>query len=199
MYKSYIKRFLGQFGAHVLNRFDSAFSEYYTQHFADTAAAFGPGSLINGRVRVSGLSKLSIGHNVHIGGGAFIRAEGGLSIGDNTHIARAVTIYTHNHNYNGESLPYDDEKIMKPVEIGKNVWVGINVTIVPGSKIGEGAIIGAGAVVVGSVPPLTIVGGAPACVIGRRDKGHYKQLESKEKYGGIDGMIIEDYKKLIKS
>jgi acetyltransferase-like isoleucine patch superfamily enzyme len=47
--------------------------------------------------------------------------------------------------------------------------IGANATILPGLTIGAGAMIGAGAVVVRSVPPLAIVVGNPARIVGYVD------------------------------
>jgi acetyltransferase-like isoleucine patch superfamily enzyme len=49
--------------------------------------------------------------------------------------------------------------------------IGANATILPGLTIGAGAMIGAGAVVVRSVPPLAIVVGNPARIVGYVDAG----------------------------
>lgn len=138
---------------------------------------------------ISGPQSVEMGNNVHINRGAFIRAEGGLKVGDNVHIARNVVIYTLNHNYKGDALPYDHTFIRKPVVIEKNVWIGINVTITPGVTIGKGAIIGAGTIVSKDVPPLAIVGSAPQTVIRFRDKSHYTGLERMHRYGGVNGKL----------
>ena len=142
-------------------------------------------------IEISGSDCVKIGNNVHINRGAFIRAEGGLIIGDNVHIARNLVIYTINHNYLGDALPYDNTMIKKPVVIGNNVWIGINVTIIPGITIGEGAIIGAGTVVCRDVPPLSIIGSIAPRIIKYRNKDHYINLSEMKKYGGVNGQILE--------
>lgn len=47
--------------------------------------------------------------------------------------------------------------------------IGANATILPGLTIGSGAMVGAGAVVVRSVPPMAIVVGNPARIVGYVD------------------------------
>jgi UDP-2-acetamido-3-amino-2,3-dideoxy-glucuronate N-acetyltransferase len=44
--------------------------------------------------------------------------------------------------------------------------IGANATILPGVTIGEGALVGAGAVVTRDIPPLAIVTGNPARIVG---------------------------------
>jgi len=102
----------------------------------DRLGSCGHGVRFGGSIRISAPEHAHIGHNVHIGDGAFFRAEGGLTIGDNAHISRNLVIYTINHQYEGERLPYDEAQIPRPVVIGKNVWIGMNVCIVPGTRIG---------------------------------------------------------------
>lgn len=144
----------------------------------------------NGNIFITHPPKVQIGNNVHIGDRAYFVTEGGLSIGDNTHISRNVTIYTANHNYEGNALPYDDSFLFEPVVIQKNVWIGMNVSIVPGVRIGEGAIVGMGSVIASDVAPLTIVGGAPQRILKERNTGHYQDLERRQKYGGINGHLL---------
>lgn len=151
----------------------------------------GQGVMLHGKLTIHGSRNLSIGHNVHINEGAFLRAEGGLTIGDNCHISRNLVIYTMNHQYEGDLLPYDREMIMKPVSIGNNVWIGMNVSIIPGVNIGDGAIVGMGAVVTKDVEPLAIVGGNPAKRLKGRDNIHYSRLVQKSKYSGISGFPLE--------
>ena len=164
----------------------------YLQDYYRKRIKTGVDVFFNGTCRITGMENIEIGDNVHIGDNAFIRAEGGLFIGDNVHIARNLVLYTHNHNYLGERLPYDDNFIYKKVIIERNVWVGINVTILPGTHIKEGAIIGAGSVVYGTVEKLSIYGACPANLIKMRDEKHYNNLDQQKKYGGISGKPLKD-------
>lgn len=158
-------------------------NEYTKRRFARC----GSGVRIHGRFFVSAPNNLHVGNNVHINSNAFLRAEGGLFIEDNVHISRNLVVYTMNHDYEGECLPYDAGKMLKPVRIGKNVWIGMNVVIAPGVTIGEGAIIGMGAVVARDVAPLAVVGSAPQRELKQRDPEHYRRLENAGRYGGMSG------------
>ena len=48
------------------------------------------------------------------------------------------------------------------------MWLASRVTVLPGVHIGCGAIVASGAVVTKDVPPLAIVAGIPAKIIGYR-------------------------------
>jgi acetyltransferase-like isoleucine patch superfamily enzyme len=129
------------------------------------------------------LAKFSIGKGSHLKSSTFIECSGGVRIGNYFHPARGLTIFSSNHNYRtAAKIPYDEHDILAPVVIQDFVWCGANVTILAGVTVGEGAVIGAGAVVVRDVPPLAVVGGSPAKVIGRRDADHFKQLLAKRAF-----------------
>lgn len=163
-------------------------NEYSKRFFAQC----GRGVRIHGKFECTSPENLIVGDNVHINTNAFLRSEGGLFIGSNTHISRNLIVYTMNHDYTGDLLPYDSGKILKPVHIGKNVWLGINVVIAPGVKIGDGAIIGMGTVVAKDVPTLAIVGSAPQRILKKRSASHYKDLEQNKKYSGMSGYLWKD-------
>lgn len=108
---------------------------------------------------------------------------GGVEIGRYCHIAKGLTIYSHNHNWKSQvSIPYDDTEIIKPVKVGDCVWIGCNVTIAPGTTIGDGVIISSGSVVFGIIPPCAIIRGNPAQVIGYRDKEVFENLYKKKQF-----------------
>ena len=138
-------------------------------------------------VIISGVNKIKIGDNVHIGSGCFIRAEGGLIIKNNVIISRNVIIYTNSHNYSGDLLPFDNTFINKPVIINKNVWIGMNVTVSPGTIIGEGAIVGLGTNVSGKIPELAIIGNERPRILKFRNPDHYYNLDRNLKYAREDG------------
>jgi acetyltransferase-like isoleucine patch superfamily enzyme len=144
----------------------------------------------NGKISIDHPVFLHIGNNVHVNDNTSIAASGGVIIGDNTHISRNVVIYSHNHNYHGTVLPYDNTHIYKSVIIGQNVWIGTNVCITPGVTIGEGAIIGMGTVVSKDVPPYAIVGNPQTTILKYRNIEHYNKLKNTLSFGGINGNPI---------
>lgn len=141
---------------------------------------------IHGPIRVVHPQNLVLGHRVRIGIGCHFFAYGGLKIGDNTSISRYVTIYTANHNMEGDAIPYDSTFISKPVVIGRHVWIGMHVRITPGVTIGDGAVIGLGTVVSKDVPAGAIVVGSSSRIVGHRDMEHFAQLEQAGRfYSGL--------------
>lgn len=122
-----------------------------------------------------------MGYKTVISGDLFKNAWGG-QIGKYCHIAKGLTIYSHNHNWkSSKAIPYDDTEIKKPVRIGDCVWLGCNVTIAPGAQIGDGVIISSGSVVFGEIPRCAIIRGNPAQVIGYRDIKTFDKAYKEEK------------------
>src|SRR5688572_3967338 len=85
--------------------------------------AVGADVRIHGRITIIAPDRLSLGDHVRIGSDCFLFCLGGLEIGANTQISRRVTIYTGNHNYRGEAIPYDDTYVLRRVVIGQSVWI----------------------------------------------------------------------------
>ncbi len=179
--------FLGKIIFFIKKILDHLIHIYLQDRFYTRAKKIGKCVRFNGVSYIGGIENIEIGNNVHIGDNAYIAGSGGLIIGDNTHISRNLLLYTDNHNYNGDYLPYDNTYINKKVIIEKNVWIGMNVVILPGSHIKEGAIIGAGAVVTGIVERLCIYGASLGTVIKMRDEAHYNDLTNAKQYGAISG------------
>ena len=126
--------------------------------------------------------KIVIGNNVSIGYGCFFFGRGGITINDGTILSRNITIYSSNHDYKGNMLPFTDKYIDKPVVIGKGVWIGMNVCITPGVTIGDGAIIGMGAIVSKNVNPgEVIVNSGQRCVL-NRDMDVFNSLLKNEEF-----------------
>jgi acetyltransferase-like isoleucine patch superfamily enzyme len=159
----------------------------YKAEIRAKASVCGEGVNIYYPFRISGLNKIEFGNNIHINRNSYIRADGGLRIGSNVHVGPNLMLYTVNHNYEGDTLPYDSAEIKKRVVIEDNVWIGANVTVVPGATIGEGAIISAGSVVHGNIPSLAIVGSAPVRIIKFRDEEHYREKKNLKNFGGVNG------------
>ena len=136
---------------------------------------------IHGQVRILNPERLEVGNFCRIGKGAFFFCYGSLKIGNNVQFSRNITIYTANHDYRGNVLPYTNEFIKGPVVIGDNAWIGMNVSILPNVRIGKNAIIGMNAVITKDVPDNAIVVGNNR-IVGYRSTEQL--LESEGKYFG---------------
>lgn len=123
-------------------------------------------------------SNIKIGDNCVINSKTLLDGRGGrLIIGNNVDIAQEVNIWTLEHD------PHDDfhKAIGGDVIIEDYVWIASRVTILPNVKIGKGAVVASGAVVTKDVPPMVIVGGIPAKIIGQRNS----QLKYKLNYNPL--------------
>lgn len=142
-----------------------------------------PDKTIKANARCFGFGpNVKLSHHVNFNG-CTIHGSGEVFIGRYFHSGSDLMIFTSDHNYKGASaIPYDKVRIKSKVTIGDFVWAGYHVTIMPGINIGEGAILAAGAVITKNVPPMAIVGGNPAKVIGYRNEDEFNRLKGKEKY-----------------
>ena len=117
---------------------------------------------------------ISIGDYCFINKGVLLDGRGGnLSIGNNVDIAQDVNVWTLSHD------PHNDLHQVwgAAVNIEDYVWIGSRATILPGITIGRGAVVAAGSVVTKDVPPMAMVGGVPAKIIGQRKNNLKYQLD----------------------
>lgn len=139
----------------------------------------------NGRVYVGGPSFVTkntyLDSNVCFNG-MKIFGNGKVSIGSNFHSGSGCQIITSFHNYNGNSVPYDDTFIDKDVVIKENVWLGNNVIILGGVTIEEGSIIQAGSVVCKDIPKYSIAGGHPAIPFKQRNIEIYENNKLEKRF-----------------
>jgi maltose O-acetyltransferase len=153
---------------------------------------YGKGVKIESNVSINMPERVVLKDNVAIFRGTIINSMGGLYVGQHTGIGYNCTIFTVQHHYrNADTIPFDQGVDLKPVIIREFVWTGTGVMIMPGIEIGEGAIIGMGAVVTKNVPPLAIVLGNPAEVIGYRSKEHFQKCKEN---GRFQHVMVGHYK-----
>jgi maltose O-acetyltransferase len=142
-------------------------------------AKLGVGVNVEGPIHIGAPSLTRFGDDVCINPGFTVLGDGSLTIGNHVHFGEETRIITSNHRFqDADCLPYDHQRVIKPVTIGDCAWIGDRVTIVPGVVIGEGAIVAAGSVVTKDVADLAIVGGAPAAVLRYRDADEYAKLKA---------------------
>ena len=154
-------------------------SIYFQREVEKKCNSFIPPLRVNGRTTIS--KHTVLGKNVSFNG-MQIGGIGKVKIGDNFHSGVGCKILTQIHNYEGDTLPYDNKIIGKDTIIGDNVWFGDDVIVLGGIRIGNGTIIQAGSVVVSDIPDYGIAGGHPAKVFKQRDIKRYHRLEDQGKF-----------------
>jgi len=108
---------------------------------------------------------ISIGNNCVINKKVLLDGRGGqLIIGNNVDIAQETNIWTLEHDVHDDN----HKDIGADVIIEDYVWIASRVAILPGVRIGRGAVVASCALVTKDVPPMAIVGGVPAKIIGTR-------------------------------
>jgi len=137
----------------------------------------------NGGLNIVGdIENFKIDSTSHLKSNTYIECNGCVTIGKYFHTGKDLVILSTNHNYEGQSIPYDETYIKKPVIIQDFVWFGIDVKILPGVTVGEGVIVGMGSVVTKDIPDYAIVGGNPAKIIKYRDIEQFKKLKYEKKF-----------------
>ncbi len=153
----------------------------------------GEGAIVSEGVRLSNPHRAVLKRYSHIHSGTLINAMGGFYLGEHSTIGPNCIIFTVNHSiWRADRIPFGQQAELKPVVIRECVAIASGVRILPGVEIGEGAIVGMGAVVTNDVPPMAIVMGNPATVIGFRDRKRYEKLKSEGRYS-LRGVPYEEY------
>ena len=125
----------------------------------------------------------SFGQKSHLKSNTYIDTRGGVSIGDNFHVGRSLTIYSSDHEWkDADLLPYNIDRLLKPVKIGNYVWIGSNVTILPGTVIEDGVVIGSCSVVKGILEKGGVYVGVPAKKINQRNLQKMDELIKQKKF-----------------
>lgn len=88
-----------------------------------------------------------------------------ISIGNNVTITQGVTFHNHDGGVAVIRSKYPNIDIIKPINIGNNVFIGSHATILPGVTIGNNVIIAASSLVSKDIPDDVVVGGVPARII----------------------------------
>ncbi len=134
---------------------------------------FGAEPNVSPDVVFSNPSKIEIGDRVRIGSRSHIWAglsHGHVKIGNDVLFGPEVMLTAATYRFN-EGSPVTEQAMREAdVVIGNDVWLATRAIVLPGVTIGDGAIVAAGAVVRNDVPPMSIVAGSPAKVIGKRDE-----------------------------
>lgn len=127
-------------------------------------------------------ASFNIAPGVHLGTGAGVRigdrsglgrncrVYGPVEIGREVMVGPEVSFLSENHRFDrlDEPIGWQGKTALAPPRIEDGAWIGLRATVLPGRVVGAGAVVGACSVVTRDVPPLAIVGGNPARVVGDR-------------------------------
>lgn len=112
------------------------------------------------------VGEVEIGEGTWIGPYCSLDGTGGLRIGKNCSVSLGCQLLTHDTvkwALSGGEQAYE----YGSTSIGDFCFLGSLAVVAKGVSVGERSVIGAGAVVTKDVPPMSIVAGVPARVIGR--------------------------------
>jgi galactoside O-acetyltransferase len=125
---------------------------------------------------IAAKGSVSLGSYIHIGGGSYLAATGGITLSDFSAISQGVRIYSTTDDYSGNHLTnptiplkYLGLKIA-PVSLGRHAIIGSGSVILPGCYLGEGVSVGALSLVTKSLDPWGVYLGAPAKRLWARSK-----------------------------
>jgi maltose O-acetyltransferase len=124
-----------------------------------------PGACIHSGCWVTGF-RLNVGQHSVINRNCRLDARGAIHIGANVSISPECYLISSSHDSHSPSFAGSTKPTA--VTIHDYAWLGVRALVLPGVTIGRGAVVGAGAVVARDVPPMAIVAGNPARVIGHR-------------------------------
>lgn len=122
---------------------------------------------------------VEIGRNSVINSNVLLDGRGAkVIISHNVDIARECLIWTMDHDPDSPTHSSRSREVV----VEDHVWIASRAIILPGVHIGRGSIVASGAVVTKNVPPLSIVGGVPAKVIGKRNNSLNYEINYHPKY-----------------
>ena len=134
---------------------------------------FGAGTVVKPYVIIQTHSgRIAMGQNCAVSSFDHISTgDGDIILGDSVRIAPNVTIVGGTKAFKKKDVSILDQGVdsRQGVTIGSDVLIGAGTVILPGCEIGDGVVIGAGSVVNGNLEAYSIVAGAPAKVVGRRE------------------------------
>ncbi len=114
--------------------------------------------------------EVSLGAKSVMGQECTISAFQHISIGRECIIADRVMMIDFDHGMVEVERPIREQGIYKrDVNVGHNVWIGYGACVLRGVQVGDNSVIGTSSVVTCDVPTNTVVGGAPARLIRKRE------------------------------
>jgi acetyltransferase-like isoleucine patch superfamily enzyme len=120
---------------------------------------------------------IRIGRDSLIGELNVLRGQGGITIGDRVYTAPMVQMLAVNHVFSDPDRPIIEQGITgEGIVVEDDCWIGAGVIITDGVTLGRGAVVAAGSVVTHDVSPHTVVGGVPARILKRIERGEVEVM-----------------------
>lgn len=115
--------------------------------------------------------RIRLGDRVFLNTHCNLTAAVGIELGDDVALGPNVFICDFDHGYEqpGISRLVTPVRSKGPIVIGDRCWIGANACIASGVTLGDECVVGANSVVTRSFPAQTVISGAPARAIRRRD------------------------------
>jgi acetyltransferase-like isoleucine patch superfamily enzyme len=156
----------------AFDRFHRGYDDFLVRRLKGRMAACGERVALSPLCDIWNPELLRVGSDVQLNAFTHIFAGGGVSIGEGTLISSNCSISSVTHEKYSlnrlkprrtppPGLPVED-RLLRPVVIGRHVWIGTGAIILPGVTIGDHSIVGAGAVVTKSIPEKCVYVGNPA-------------------------------------
>lgn len=131
----------------------------------------GDGCRIDRGVRILSANKAEIRFEKGVRIGLYSVLNGGdsITIGEKSLVSGFVYLQTSMHNYQGVQNVQSQGYSHSPIVLGNDVWLGTHSVIFPGTVLGDKCVVGSSSVVNKSFVEKSIIVGAPAKLIKKRN------------------------------
>jgi acetyltransferase-like isoleucine patch superfamily enzyme len=163
-FKSMGKNCILDVGLNIVGKENISIGEYtWIDSYTRLSALFGP---------------ISIGKRIHVSPFCvMVSGPEGIVLNDYVGLSTGCHIYGHSEmpkegkRMSGPMIPWRYKAFGSgKVILEKDSFLGAYTIVLPGVTVGEGAVVGANSIVNKDIPQWSIAVGAPAKVIGKRDK-----------------------------
>lgn len=127
-------------------------------------ASIGQGCRFKPGLRVKFPWRLQVGDACWLAEDAWLDNLAPISLGDRVCVSQGVYLCTGNHDFRSPGF----DLRLGSIVVASDAWIAARAVLAPGTRIGTGAVVSLAAVVTAEVPPLAIVRGNPAVVVGQR-------------------------------
>jgi maltose O-acetyltransferase len=110
-------------------------------------------------------AEILIGQDTIFNNNTAVCAVKSIRVGNNCRIGDCVSIMDADFHEINPATRDSSAGVVKPVNIGDNVWIGSRVMILKGASIGDNSVIAAMSVVTSAIPANCVAAGIPARVI----------------------------------